>query len=321
MGATLLPKGLIVDMITPRSRDGGIDIMGLDRHVKGLMPHVQAIFIAGPYMGEGADLSTEQREELFYRTLSIVQSRLPVLVWISMATVEQTLNTLLSLRKILETLGYSGPVFWVDTPLLYHSNRGLEDHYKYMSSIAEGSFILVNDPVFITAKEQPLKRVNIRTSILKSLASLERIKGLIYFGSLERSYNYRKAVRSRPDFMIYDGDESHFFEHPNLNGVLSRGANLDPAAWKTIVSSSLNLNGNLEDYPDRMRQILAAGRYLNDLKHIYDGHGPDFYKQVLFKTGAIEHTASDAESGSSADDVNKAVELLKDYQSRSSFKL
>jgi dihydrodipicolinate synthase/N-acetylneuraminate lyase len=321
MAATQLPKGLIVDMITPLLKDGGIDGKGLEQYLKAMIPGTQAVFLAGPYMGEGEDLSREQREELFHRTLTIVQSRLPVLVWISMGTADETQATLILLKERLETLNYSGPVFWVDTPLYYHSNRGLEAHYKNMSSIVKGPFILINDPAFIRRKDQPLKRVNIRTSILKRLASIESIAGLIYFGSLDRSYNYRKAVRSRSDFMIYDGDESHFLEHPSLNGVLSRGANLAPAAWKTVIASSLGLSGNLEDYPDRMMQILEAGRYLNDMKLIYMGHGPGFFKQVLSEMGIIGHPGSPVDSEKNAGDVKKIKGLMEGHRNYFPFKL
>ena len=320
MAATQLPRGLIVDMITPLLEDGGIDHTGLERHVKGLMRYAQAILIAGPSMGEGEDLSPEQREELFHRTLLIVQSRVPVLVWISGATGEGTEGTLLLLKKRLKELGYAGPVFWVDTPLYYHSNRGLEGHYGKLSSMSEGSFVLINDPEFIRRKDQPLKRLNIRTSILKGLASMEKVKGVIHSGSLDRAYNYRKATRLRQDFMIYDGDESHFLEHPSLNGVLSRGANLAPAAWKTVVSSSLNLYGNLEEYPDRMRQILDSGRHLNELRNIYKGYGSGFFKQVLSETGIIERVPLPADSGKEAGDVKKILRLIEDHRSRSPFK-
>jgi 4-hydroxy-tetrahydrodipicolinate synthase len=320
MAATQLPKGLIIDMITPLLGDGSIDSAGLERHIMGMLPYAQAILIAGPCMGEGEDLSPEQREELFYKTLVIVQSRLPLLVWITRRTIEETQNTLLLLKKRQKDLDYAGPVFWADTPLYYHSNRGLQGHYEKLYSMAEGSFVLINDPEFIRRKEQPLKRLNIRTSILKEVASLDAVKGLIYSGSLDRSYNYRKATRLRQDFMIYDGDESHFLEHPSLNGVLSRGANLAPAAWKTVISSSLNIYGNLEEYPDRMRQILDSGRYVNGLRHIYRGYGPGFIKQVLSNSGVIEGVTPPLDSGKIAGDIRKVLRLMEEHHNRSSFK-
>jgi dihydrodipicolinate synthase/N-acetylneuraminate lyase len=320
MAATQLPRGLIADLVSPLLKNGEIDAQGLERHLQGLMPHVQAILICGPGMGEGANLSPEQREAFFHRALLTVQSRLPVLVWICMATVEETEAMLLRLRKRIDALGYTGPVFWVDTPLYYHSNRGLEISYKKMLSLVEEPFILINDPEFVRTKEQPLKRVNIRTSILKGLASMENIKGLIFSGSLDRAYNYRRAVRSHFDFMIYDGDESHFLEHPNLNGILSRGANLAPLEWRIITASSLNLSGNLEDYPDRVRQILDAGRYLNELKNIYRGRSADFFKQVLSRIGVLADQDSSVGSQNVERDINRIVGLIEERRNYAPFK-
>jgi dihydrodipicolinate synthase/N-acetylneuraminate lyase len=320
MAATQLPRGLIADLATPLLKNGDIDAKGLERHLQGLMSHVQAILICGPGMGEGASLTPEQRESLFHLTLLIVQSRLPVLAWTSMPSIEETEAMLLRLKKRIDELGYAGPVFWVDTPLYYHSNRGLEASYERLSSLVEEPFILVNDPEFASAKDQPFKRVNIRTSILKDLASMENIKGLIFSGSLDRAYNYRRAVRSSPDFMIYDGDESQFLEHPNLNGILSKGANLAPAEWKMVTASSLNLNGNLEDYPDRVRRILDAGRYLNDLKNIYQGHAPGFFKQVLARIGVFENQDSTVEPIGAESDVERIVGLIEERRNYAPFK-
>jgi dihydrodipicolinate synthase/N-acetylneuraminate lyase len=320
MATNPLPRGLIVELVTPLLKTGDIDAKGLKRHINDMMPHVQAIYIGGPGMGEGASLSPEQREELFHQTLLNVQSRLPVLVWISAPTEEETETILLRHRKRIVALEYAGPVCWVDTPLFYHSNRGLDAAYERMTSLVEEPFVLVNDPEFVKTKEQPLKRLNIRTSILKDLASREKIKGLIFSGSLERSYNYRKAVRSNPGFMIYDGDESQFLEHPNLNGIISRGANLAPAAWKVITSSSLDLNGSAEGYPDRMRQILDAGRYLNDMKNIYEKHSPDFFKQVLSKTGVLEEQVQPYGSEDVKKDVEKIAAVIEERRNYTPFK-
>jgi dihydrodipicolinate synthase/N-acetylneuraminate lyase len=320
MATNPLPRGLIVELITPLLKNGDIDVKGLERHINDMMPHVHGIYAGGPVMGEGANLSPEQREELFHRTLLAVQSRLPVLTWISAPTVEGTEAMLLSLRKRIATLGYTGPVFWVDTPLYYHSNRGLEAAYERMSSMVDEPFVLVNDPEFVKTKAQSFKRLNIRTSILKNLASREKIKGLIFSGSLERAYNYRKAVRSNPDFMIYDGDESQFLEHPNLNGILSRGANLAPAPWKIVTSSSLNLGGNAEDYPDRMRQVMEAGRHLNDLKDIYNRHGADFFRQVLARTGIFDEQMQPSGSEEVKNDVEKIAAMIEERRNYVPFK-
>jgi dihydrodipicolinate synthase/N-acetylneuraminate lyase len=279
---------LIIDLVTPLTSGEGIDGRSLGRHLDRVLPHVQALLISSPHMGEGNRLGLDQREELFEKSLVVVRGKKPILTWISGDTEEETRDILLALKKRKEHRRYSGPLFWVDTPLYYHSNRGLPKHYEELSSLVEESFILYNDPGLINSTYRHFKRNNIRTSILKELALLRNIKGLIFLGSLDRAYNYQKAVRLRTDFRIYDGDESHFLEHPSLNGIVSMGANLAPRAWQKIATSSLNLNGSQGDYPDYLKQVWEAGGYLNKLKDLYEEYGASLLKQVLKNMGVME---------------------------------
>lgn len=297
MAEACLPRGLIIDMITPLEKGGEIDGRGLGRHLDRVIPHAQALFIAGPHMGNGRSLGQKLLKSLFEKVLVVVRGLIPVMVWISRETEEKTVETLLLLRRILKSREYSGPVFWVDTPLYYHSNRGLIRHCERLSSLAQEPFILHNDPDLIKTTDRPFKRSNIRTSILKELVQMDSMKGLIFSGSLERAYNYQKAVRSRSDFRIYDGDESRFLKHPSLSGVVSGGANLAPRAWQKITASSLDLNGGHKDYPDHLKQIWETGRYLNNLKDVYQEHGNRLITQVLFDRGVLS-APEDAASGS-----------------------
>jgi dihydrodipicolinate synthase/N-acetylneuraminate lyase len=312
MEALHLPRGLIVDLVTPLAKGGGIDGRSLGRQLDRIIPHAQGLLISSPYMGEGNLLKPEQREELFEKSLVVVRGRLPIFMWISSKTAEKTRETLLSYKKIMEVRKYKGPVFWVDTPLYYHSNRGLRRHYEEMISLVEGPFILHNDPDLINSIGTTFKRNNIRTGILKDLSLLTGIKGLIFFGPLDRAYNYRKAVRARMDFRIYDGDESYFLGHPSLSGIISRGANLAPRAWQKITSSSLNLQSSQGDYPDSLRQVWETGGYLNKLKDIYSGHGPSFIKMVLNDMGVIE----DDGSGKGFEDMSSEVNAIRDLMEK-----
>jgi len=310
------PRGLIIDLITPLGSGGDIDGRGLGKLLDRVLPHVQALFLASPYMGEGGNLDASRREELLDKSLVVVRGQVPILVWISQDTEEKTRETLLLLKKRLEKRKYTGSVLWVDTPLYYHSNRGLPLQYQDISSLVEGPFILHNDPELIKPLGRPLKRNNIRTSILKELARIDKVQGLIFSGSLDRSYNYYKAVRSRTDFRIYDGDEAHFLEHPSLSGVVSMGANLTPRAWHRITASSLNLNSDREDYPDRQRQIWETGRYLGRLMECYHVSGPPLLKQILSDMGILQgpnctFEAKDVEEKTRA--IKELMEQFGDY--------
>ena len=302
------PRGLIIDLIAPLKRNGEIDGRGLGKHLDRVIPCAQALFLASPYMGEGAGLNPEQRGQLLEKTLVVVQGRLPIMVWISQATADQSRETLLLLEKSLEARKYSGRIFWVDTPLYYHSNRGLPLHYQQMSSLAKYPLLLHNDPDLIMQVARPLKRSNIRTSILKELVQIPGIAGLIYQGSLDRARHYHKATSTKTDFRIYDGNEANFLMYPSLSGVVSGGANLAPRAWQSITASSLRMKGDHGDYPDRLQQIWEQGEYLDQLKGLYQDNAVPIIKHVLSEMGIIETPAS----LSGGKEAGEKVKLLRD---------
>jgi dihydrodipicolinate synthase/N-acetylneuraminate lyase len=306
------PKGLLIDLITPLKRGGDIDGRGLGRLLDRVLPFVQAVYLASPLSGEGRNLEAAQREELLDKSIVVTRGRVPVLIWISQGTEEETKTTLFLLKKRIEKRKYTGPVFWVDTPLFYHSNRGLPLHYRNLSIGNKGPYLLHNDPTLIRELARPLKRNNIRTSILKDLAQISSIRGLIFSGSFDRVRNYQKAVRARTDFRIYDGDESRFLTYPSLSGVVSVGANLAPKAWQKITASSLN-RSNDREYPDSLQQIWETGRYLQGLIEIYYPAPVPLVKQTLAGTGTIESPTCTFEPG----DVTIKVKALKELMAHS----
>lgn len=304
------PRGLIVDLITPLKKSGGIDGRGLGRHLDGVLPYAQALLLASPHIGEGEGLDAGLREELLDKSLGLVQGRIPLLIWITQDTEEKTKETHFLLKKRLALRKYTGQVFWVDTPLYYHSNRGLPLYYQQMPTTDKDSFFLYNDPELIKQIARPLKRLNIRTGILKELSENQSIQGLIFLGSLDRARNYQKAVRVRGDFRIYDGDEAHFLTYPSLSGVVSMGANLAPRAWQKATSASLNLDGLQQSYPDHLQQIWELGCYLQDLREIYRESPVPLMKQVLSDRGVIEETASLVEEKKRGEEVNRLKALM-----------
>jgi dihydrodipicolinate synthase/N-acetylneuraminate lyase len=157
-------------------------------------------------------------------------------------------------------------------------------------------WVLHNDPKFIRRLRRPLKRNNIRTSIMKDLCTIEGIRGLIFSGPLERAYNYQKAVRTRPEFRIYDGEESRFLSHPSMSGVVSIGANLAPKAWQRIAESTINPGSDRGEYPDRLQQIWETGRYVSDLMRLYQQNPVPLIKKRLSEMGIIEGPAGMAET-------------------------
>jgi dihydrodipicolinate synthase/N-acetylneuraminate lyase len=304
------PRGLIVDLITPIKKSGDVDSRGLGRHLDAVLPYAQAILLASPHIGEGKGMDAGLREELLEKSLGFVKGRIPLLIWITQDTEEKTKETHIILKKRLARREYTGQAFWVDTPLYYHSNRGLPLYYRDMPTTESDSFLLYNDPELIKQTARTLKRSNIRTNILKELSGIRSIQGMIFLGSLDRARNYQKAVRARGDFRIYDGDESHFLTCPSLSGVVSMGANLAPRAWQKATSASLNLDGLQQSYPDHLQQIWELGRYLQDLREIYRKSPVPLMKQVLSDRGVIEEPACLVEEKKRGEEVDRLKALM-----------
>ena len=127
------PKGLIIDLITPLDDKGDIDDKGLGTLLNKVLPYTDAVLLASPQMGEGSGLSLKLKTELLKKVAAFIQGRMPIFFWISEDSVEGTKKTLAFLEGALESYNYEGEVFWLDSPLYYHSNRGLYDHYQVLT--------------------------------------------------------------------------------------------------------------------------------------------------------------------------------------------
>lgn len=281
------PRGLIVDMITPL-KNGTLDGPGLERLIERVLPHAEALLLAGPRHGEGADMAPALRLELVKKTLEIVdRDGVPIFVWVTAHTEIQTRENIGAFQRYRENRRSPGGLFWVDTPLIYHSNRGLPEYYRALLAPENVPLLLHNDPDCINTTKT-FKRHNIRTAVLKELAQIEGISGLIFSGSLERAHHYQRACRSRQGFRIYDGDEKRFLEYPSMGGVISVGANLSPGPWKKITHSSIGLQAHRENYPDRLQQIWETGECLKKMVSIYASSPTAAVKRVLSDMGIIE---------------------------------
>ena len=310
MGEQTPPKGLIIDLLTPVKSTGEIDGRSLGRYLDRLMPYTQAFSLGSPYLGGGRSLNPGQQEELLEKTLVVVRGQVPLFIWFSREKEDQSRENLIRLKKRLSEKQYEGPIYWVDTPLLYHSNRGLPDLYRDYSSLVGEDFILHNDPKLVKTVARPFKRDNIRTSILKELGQNERIRGLIFSGSLDRNHNYQRAVRSRKDFKIYDGDEARFLSFPSLGGVVSQGANLVPKSWSRITQSSLQMNDESTNYSDSLSQLWVMGNNLKDLESIYNRHGVKIIQRALVEMGILEDLKTGEDNSIPEDVMKDLMEII-----------
>jgi len=311
MAASTLPRGLIIDLITPLLPDGGIDRPGLRAHLERVVPHAQGVSLCGPGAGAGLLLNSSRRREIFEEALQAVAGRVPLFAWITARTTEDTTAHMISLQERLDRIPCEGEVFWVDTPLFHHSNRGLPQYYRQLSGLTGQKFVLFNDPKLVDKSAGPLKRNNIRTAVLKEIAQEEAVQGLFFRGGLDRAANYQKAVRGREGFRVFDGDERQFLSHPSRHGVLSPGANLAPGEWQKVTASSIHTSGGPKAYPDYLKQVWQWGAYLESLRSLYAGNQAPRIRAALARLGVFDKAAGGDLTESDSEAVSRLVDLIR----------
>ena len=307
------PRGLIVDLVTPLKENGAIDSKGLEKLLSRVAPHAQAVLLAGPRHGESENLEINLRRELLEKTLGTIRDYpVSLFMWITGDTERRTQKNILDLQESLGENRPKGGLFWVDTPLSYHSNRGLPDFYRELEAMTKDPFVLHNDPECIHPT-RPFKRRNIRTAVLKELVRIEAVTGLIFSGSLERAHHYQRACRERQHFRLYDGDETRFLGHPSMGGVVSVGANLAPGAWGKITKSSLQLHAHRENYPDRLQQIWESGDYLSNMVALYGRAPMPIIKEILSDMNIIDPWEAPQPGAFEQDAVTTLKGLMSDF--------
>jgi hypothetical protein len=288
MTASAVPKGLICSLAlvsSPRELVASKELRGL---VSRLHPHVAGLFLDPMFWHPDQDRCGPVSAALLEEVTTLLPPGLPLWVRVTGKSADQTIHICQQLEIVCRRLRFPGPLAWVDTPLLYHSNRGLIEHYERMLGESQFPLLLDNDPDLVGRMAGTSKRKNIRTAILKRLAQNAMVAGLLHRGDLRRGLNYQRAVRARPDFLIYDASERHFLQRPSASGVLSIGANLLPTEWRLITQASVGLDERNGAEESRFRHLWEVGQRVRTLQRLYGPAPTKVIPAVLAAWGLIQ---------------------------------
>ncbi len=278
-----LPRGLIVDLITPVNRSGWLHLDSLARLLNHVEPYADGLFLFGPGVGGGPELKAETRAEML--AFIAARTKLPLMALITCTTKTQTVECV---DLLLEAKRDSRLVL-IDAPLVVRSNRGLPDWLAWLAERSNLSLALYNNPNLIN-RGSATKHRNLRTAVLKQTAEeVEALSGLIFRGGFKRLINYHQALRTRPGFRIYDADESRFLDQPSSAGVVSAGANLLPGAWAQVVHSVFH-----PDRPSRLAELLACARAVRGLGRRSKGQTLGWLMAGLKELGVIDRSLPEA---------------------------
>ena len=309
-----LATGLICPLVTPLKTGDVVDARALDRLIEHVGAGADALLVNDVFWGEGLALSPESRLEVASAVLEIVQGRWPVYITITSESRKATGALLARTEHFVERSDYRGSVCWVDYPIYYHSNRGLPQWFETMAQESRIGFVLGNHAGLMETRKRSVEHKNIRTSVLKKIARVDNVQGLVFSGSLKRFMNYRKAVRHLAGFKIYDGDEKAFLEQPSADGVVAGGANLLPQAWQGIARSSLNRYDVQQQYPDHTIQILETAGMLRAFHALYSQNPAAMMKRMLHVAGVLPNAHITSATEPTTADQNGAVEeICKEY--------
>ena len=180
------------------------------------------------------------------------------------------------------------PIYWVDLPLWWHSNRGLPQAYQSLCRSLSHPLVLMNHPHIIRGKAKPLKHVNLRTAIFKKLSGLPGIAAMIYRGEIRRFLNYYAARAARPDFMLYEADERRFLSRPGARGLVSAGAQLFPVIWQQVTKACL-FPEESSDLKEQPSQIWEWSTLLLRLYELYQLYPAPLLKLGLYHQGVLDY--------------------------------
>jgi len=281
-----LPEGLLIELVTPLTPTGSLDQDGLAHLLNRVEPAAAAVVAGSPGVGEALELPRSVRLELFASLVSDLPPKLPLFFGITGATPEETLGLVEDLEGEVKTESGERPVYWLDLPLWWHSNRGLPQAYQNLCRSLKHPLVLMNHPHLIRGKTKPFKHVNLRTAIFKKLSGLPGIVAIIYRGEIRRFLHYYAARAARPDFMLYEADERRFLARPGARGLVSAGAQLFPVIWQHLTKACLfpeESNG-----PGGHRsQIWEWSNLLLRLYELYQLYPAPLLKLGLFHQGVL----------------------------------
>lgn len=287
MNNPVTPRGLICSLALVPSPENRSDYRGLESLMARLQPAVAGLFLDPMFWCPDANCCGPASSSLLEEAIALAPPDLPLWVRITGTSAEQTIHICSQLENVCRRVKYRGPLAWVDTPLFYHSNRGLPEYYQSLLTDTEFNLIVDNDPQLIRKIGDTTKRKNIRTAVLKKLVREPRLIALIHRGDLRRGINYQKAVRGRSDFLVYDGGESNFLKRPSASGVISVGANLLPYDWRTITLASLNLEDGHLGQAASFRHLWESGQRVRTLQKHYKQAPASIIPAVLAAWGLI----------------------------------
>ena len=252
-------KGIVPPVITPLNEDGSLDVCGLEKLIfRMINGGVSGLFILGT-TGEGPALSLRVQKDMITETIRINSGKLPILVGISNAALNDTL-------EIADFACSTGADALVCAPPCYFM-LGDDELMDYFQSVAA----YINLPLFLY-NMPGMTKTYMKPALVMKLAALPGIIGYKdSSGNMCDLHEILIALKDREDFSIFVGPEELLAEAVlfGADGGVAGGANLNPelfvATYKAAVEGDLKQVRLLQEKIYRQRKLYSIGRYQSSI--------------------------------------------------------
>lgn len=214
-------SGVYPAVITPFTPEGEVDVEKLRNYINYLSDRVDGLFVGGSY-GSGPIMSVEQRKTLAEVTVKTAAGRVPVILHIGTAN----LNDTLELARHAESVG--ADAIAAVTPYYYrHTPDVIKAYYKDIIDAVNIPVLLYNNPKY--------SNFTVDGDLLAELADmgLEGVKDSS--ANIALFYDFMAKVK-KPGFLFLIGSQTHLLPAVvgGAHGCVSGLSNAFPAFIKEI---------------------------------------------------------------------------------------
>jgi len=251
--------GIIPPVITPLTPRGELDPAGLERLLEHIIAGgVHGLFILGS-TGEGPAIGPRRQRQMIEESCRIVRRRIPVLVGISSAALDRSI-------ELADIACAAGADYLVSAPPCYF-NCGMPEVIDFFESLAARTrlpLLLYNMP--------SMTKVNITPATVAALARNPRIAGYKdSSGNMCELHEVIQMLGDRQDFSIFVGPEELLGEAVlfGADGGVSGGANLTPQLFVRMYDAARK--GDAAEMREcqrliyRQRRIYSLGRFQSSM--------------------------------------------------------
>ena len=252
-------KGIIPPAVTPLTAERNLDVAGLERLIEHMiLGGIHGIFILGT-TGEGPAIGCKVQKDMVRESIRIVNGRLPVLVGISSAACQESVEQAQFAYECKANGVVAAPpcYFNLGEPELF-------DYYKYLAEESKLPLFVYNMP--------GMTKVYMKPALIKKLAEIPNIRG--YKDSSANMPDFHEVLlnlKDREDFSIFVGPEELLGESVlfGADGGVAGGANLNPEIFVGMYNAALQGNiGKMQEFQKKIyaqRQLYSLGSFQSSM--------------------------------------------------------